>query len=44
MNYQILGFIKAENDDIARKTLLVENQWITESGFDSDEIIVGELV
>lgn len=38
-NCQLLGFAEGENKESALKTLLSENPWIQEAGFDVSQII-----
>lgn len=42
-NLQILGFENGENECEAFKTLIRNNQWITESGFNKDKIMSRQL-
>lgn len=43
-NLQILGFEKAENLKIAKKCLLVNNDWILKYGFDTEKILSKKIL
>lgn len=43
-NLQILGFEKAENLEIAKKCLLVNNDWILKYGFDTEKILSKKIL
>lgn len=43
-NLQILGFEKAENLEIAKKYLLVNNDWILKYGFDTEKILSKKIL
>lgn len=43
-NLQILGFVKAENLEIAKKCLLVNNDWILKYGFDTEKILSKKIL
>lgn len=43
-NLQILGFEKGKNENEAFTTLINNNQWIIQSGFNKDKIISKQLV
>lgn len=42
-NCQMLGIASGQNQQQAQQNLLEENPWITEAGFDPDEIFGYEL-
>lgn len=42
-NLQILGFENGDNENEAFKTLINNNKWIIESGFNKDKIICKQL-
>ncbi|MDD6436488.1 MAG: hypothetical protein PUG09_00275 [Prevotella sp.] len=42
-NFQILGFVFAEDVEKARSLLLDENPWIEEAGYSLEEIVVREV-
>ena len=43
-NMQVVGIVDdAENEDDALKQLLIENPWISKSGFDVNELIGYQL-
>ena len=43
-NMQVLGFEEGVNANEAFKTLINNNQWIVESGFNKEKIICRQLV
>ncbi len=43
-NFQILGFEKAENLEIAKEHLLVNNDWILKYGFDAEKILSKKIL
>lgn len=43
-NLQILGFEKAENLEVAKEHLLVNNDWISKYGFDTEKILSKKIL
>lgn len=43
-NLQILGFEKAENLEVAKEHLLVNNDWISRYGFDTEKILSKKIL
>lgn len=44
-NFQVIGIVyNTTNEDVALKTLLIENDWIFDGGYNVAEFIVHEIL
>jgi hypothetical protein len=42
-NLQVLGFIESKNKEEAKEKFFINNEWVLETGFDKNNMIIYEL-